>query len=201
MQITKEQLDKFVGYPVTQEMYDGLVQACEKYSINTPNRIACFLGQCAVESGSFTHLEENLNYRAQRLKEVWPKLYNDSNVAKYASNPKLIASRSYAGIIGNGDEMSQDGWKYRGRGVIQLTGKANYLAYARASGIDVLNNPDQVATMPVAMLSAGHYWHSRDLNQYADKLDFASITKRVNAGMLGHEDRVFASKKMLAILL
>lgn len=172
----------------------ALIPECaEKFHINTPLRLAHFLAQCGHESGGFKATQENLNYSAEGLSKIFHKYFPDEATATaYARQPQKIANRIYGNRMGNGDEASGDGWKYHGRGYIQLTGKDNYTAFAKASGADCVNNPDSVATT-YALLSAAWFWQSRSLNTSSDKgADDAvvtEITKKVNGGTLGLEDR------------
>ena len=171
---------------------------CDKYEINTALRLAHFLAQINHESGDMKRLEENLNYSAKRLLEVFPKYFDSYEIAlSYANKPKMIASRVYANRMGNGDEASGDGWRYRGKGIIQLTGKANYVAFDRflnANG-EIVSNPDLVAkNKEYAVLTAFFYWDSRKLNNLIDKdgnqyFVCKEITKRINGGYNGLDDR------------
>lgn len=171
---------------------------CEKYEINNALRLAHFLAQINHESGDMKRLEENLNYSAKRLLEVFPKYFDSYEIAlTYANKPNMIASRVYANRMGNGGEGSGDGYKYRGRGLIQLTGKANYVAFDRflnANG-EIVSNPDLVAkNKEYAVLTAFFYWDSRKLNNLIDKdgnqyFVCKEITKRINGGYNGLDDR------------
>lgn len=164
-----------------------------KFQINTPLRLAHFLAQCGHESGGFKATQENLNYSADGLRKIFGKYFPDDATANaYARQPQKIAARIYGGRMGNGDEASGEGWKYHGRGYIQLTGKDNYAAFSKAAGADCVNDPDSVATT-YALLSAAWFWQSRSLNASSDKgADIAvvtEITKKVNGGTLGLDDR------------
>lgn len=159
--------------------------------INTPLREAHFIAQLAHESGGFRYQKENLNYSEQGLRTTFAKYFPDDDVAhEYARNPEQIANRVYANRIGNGDEASGDGWRYRGRGLIQLTGKANYEACAAGTGIDLLDDPEQICEDHVVTVTvAGWFWQSNKLNPLADKDDIDAITKRINGGLNGLADR------------
>jgi putative chitinase len=171
----------------------------EKYNIDTPRRQACFIGQCAHESNNFKTLEENLHYSAAALMRTWPSRFPDVDTAKkYANNPEKIANKVYSGRMGNVEDG--DGWKYHGRGLIQLTGKDNYANCGSNVGVDFLGNPDLVATPEYAALTAGWYWNKRGLNQLADIYDIPSITQRINGGLLGLDDRKAKSDLALKIL-
>jgi putative chitinase len=190
MQITKEQLSQLIPKnPYLDQWYDALSVLLPDYEINTPNRIAAFIAQCAHESASFTALHENLNYRSETLSKVWPKKFPASIAEQYAHKPEAIANRAYASRMGNGDEASGDGWRYCGRGLIQLTGKDNYTAFADSIGITPEEVSDYVQTFEGAAQSACWFWESNNLNQYADSGDIETMTKRINGGTLGLEDR------------
>ncbi len=161
------------------------------YEINTPLREAHFIAQLAHESGGFEHQKENLNYSDKALRAVFGKYFPDEEIAKeYARQPEKIANRVYANRIGNGDEASGEGWKYRGRGLIQLTGKANYAKCAESIGSDLVNEPDLICQKPAVSVSvACWFWQSKNLNKFADEDDVTSITKRINGGLHGIEAR------------
>ena len=190
MQITKEQLSQLIPKnPYLDQWYEALSILLPDYEINTPNRIAAFIAQCAHESANFTALHENLNYRSETLSKVWPKKFPASVADQYAHKPEAIANRAYASRMGNGDESSGDGWRYCGRGLIQLTGKDNYTAFADSIGITPEEVSDYVQTFEGAAQSACWFWESNNLNQYADSGDIETMTKRINGGTLGLEDR------------
>lgn len=174
----------------------------DKFSIDNVNRQAAFFGQLAVESGQLMILGENLNYSAKRLTEVWPKRFPTLEVAKpYALNPEKLANKTYANRNGNGDEASGDGWRYRGAGFIQITGKTNYTACADYFGLDLKSTGDWLRTADGACLSAGWYWHTRNLNKYADLQDIVTITQRINGGTHGLDRRIAftnTAKKVLS---
>lgn len=177
----------------------------DKFSINTPLRMSHFLSQCAHESANFSIFKENLNYSADALLRVFPKYFKDKATADaYARQPEKIANRVYANRMGNGDEASGDGWKYRGRGAIQLTGKNNYAAFDKFVDDDILANPDLVATK-YAVTSAAFWWSNNGLNAVADKgatnADVTAVTKRVNGGTHGLADRQAKFDKYKSILL
>ena len=170
-----------------------------KYEINTPKRQAAFIGQCAHESNNFRTLEENLHYSAAALMRVWPSRFPDIGIAeKYANNPEKIANKVYAGRMGNTEES--DGWKYHGRGLIQLTGKENYGNCGSNLGLDFLGNPDWLVTSEYAALSAGWFWNKKGLNTLADSQDYETMTKRINGGLIGLEDRKAKIAKALSVL-
>ena len=145
-------------------VFDHLQKAFDKFSINTPLRASHFLAQVIHESANFKFLTENLNYSAERLKVIFPKYFPDNTSALYSRMPEKIASKIYANRMGNGDEVSKDGFKFRGRGYIQLTGKNNYTAFGKSINEDILSNPYKVATPEYGVLSAAWFWNSNKLN-------------------------------------
>jgi len=190
--VTESQLEAITKTTAEVAQYCEAVNAClQRYEMNTPLRATHFLAQIAHESGGFRYVEENLKYSAQALRSVFSKYFQDDAIASdYARQPQKIANRVYANRMGNGSELSGDGWRYRGRGLIQLTGKSNYTQYADARQVDVVQTPGLVATDPILATDvAGWYWKSRDLNRYADSDDIRAITKRINGGYNGLEDR------------
>jgi len=162
-----------------------------KFGIDTPLRVAHFIAQLAHESGSFKYSSENLNYSAKALRAVFGRYFPTEELAnEYAREPEKIANCVYANRMANGDEASGDGWKYRGRGLIQLTGKDNYTRCGSALKLDLVDQPNQLALDPnTAVAAAGWFWDMRHLNTYADQDDIKSITKRINGGYNGLEDR------------
>ena len=178
---------------------DPLNAACAKYDISTPVRQAFFIGQCAHESNNFKTLEENLHYSANGLMRTWPSRFPDINVAAvYANNPEKIANKVYAGRMGNTEDG--DGWKYHGRGLIQLTGRENYANCGSGLGVDLLGNPDWLLDPKYAALSAGWFWSKRGLNALADVKDCETMTKRINGGIIGLSDRKEKISKALYVL-
>lgn len=161
-----------------------------QYQINTPLRKAHFLAQITHESGCFKFTVENLNYSAKALYAVFRKYFPNMEMANnYARKPEQIANKVYADRMGNGNEASGDGWKYRGRGLIQLTGKDNYSKFANATGINTINNPKSLSEPQWALASACWFWTQRNLNRYADQNDLVMITKRINGGTNGLSSR------------
>lgn len=178
---------------------EALNNTFNKYQINTPKRKACFIGQCMHESGGFKFLRENLNYSAKALMATWPSRFPDQETAnQYERNPEKIANKVYGGRMGNTEDG--DGWKYIGRGLIQLTGKDNYAAASEALGEDLVSNPQLVEEPRVAALTAGWFWNKRGLNELADQMDIATMTRRINGGNLGIADRQEKINKVLTIL-
>jgi len=191
MEITQQQLGFCIGNnPYLEHWADALNKILPDYDITTPQRVAAFVAQSAHESGGFTALHENLNYRAVTLRKVFPKYFpTDEMAAQYAQQPERIANRVYGGRMGNGDEASGDGFRYCGRGLIQLTGKSNYQAFADSVQMPVEEVPAFLATFEGAIQSACWFWESNNLNQYADSGDILTMTKRINGGTIGLADR------------
>jgi putative chitinase len=189
---TKAQLKEMLPKnPYLQNWYDALDSILPEYDINTPQRVAAFLAQCAHESGGFVFLKENLNYKAASLRKVFPKYFPDDAIAAaYANKPEMIANRVYANRMGNGDEHSGDGFKYCGRGLIQLTGKDNYTFFAASIDVPVEEASEYLQTFEGAVQSACFFWDQNNLNQWADKGDILTLTKRINGGTIGLEDRI-----------
>ena len=175
----------------TQEWYHALVNNLPQYDINTPERVAAFIAQCAHESGGFRRLKENLNYKWESLRRVFPKYFPTDELAQeYAHKPEQIANKIYGSRMGNGDESSGDGFRYCGRGLIQLTGKNNYTKFAESMGMAVEEVPALLETYDGAVKSACWFWSSNNINQWADAGDILTMTKRINGGTIGLEDRI-----------
>jgi len=191
-QFTKEQLKEMIPKnPYVDQWYHALAEILPEYEINTPQRVAAFLAQCAHESGNFVFLKENLNYKAASLRKVFPKYFpDDATAAAYANKPEKIANRVYANRMGNGDEASGDGWRYCGRGLIQLTGKNNYTFFAGSLDIPIQEASEYLETFEGAVQSACFFWEQNKLNQWADTGDILTLTKRINGGTIGLEDRI-----------
>jgi len=189
--LTKEQLAQIIGKnPYLDHWFDALSRALPDYEINTPKRVAAFIAQCAHESGGFNFIKENLNYKAESLVRVWPRYFNAGNAAQYAHNQEKIANRAYAGRMGNGPEESGDGWKFCGRGLIQLTGRSNYQAFADSLQISIDDASEYLKTFEGCVQSACWFWEANNLNQFADSGDITTMTKRINGGTLGLDDRI-----------
>ena len=179
----------------------AIEDACALREINTPQRISDFLGQCGHETGGFTRLEENLNYSAQGLRATFGKYFSPSQANEYARAPDRIANRAYANRMGNGNEASGDGWKYRGRGLIQLTGYDNYLAYQEADPeCDCVAQPDLILQPRWAARSSAHYWRRHGLNELSDDGDFLELTKRINRAKLGLTERHALAERAMETL-
>jgi len=201
MAITQQQLAQILpGNPYIEHWCEALNKILPDYDITTPQRTAAFLAQCAHESGGFTALHENLNYRPETLCKVWPHYFNESNANDYAHQPEKIANRAYAGRMGNGDEASGDGWNYCGRGLIQLTGKNNYQAFADSIQTDISQIPAYLQTFEGAIQSACWFWENNNLNACADAGDIVKMTKIINGGTLGLDDRTARYNHALQIL-
>jgi putative chitinase len=176
---------------IGEQWVDALNETFQRFGILSPIQQASFIGQCGHECGQFKVLEENLNYKAETLMKLWKSRFPTIEVAnEYARNPKKIANKVYASRMGNRDESSGDGYRFRGRGCIQLTGHANYFHAGQACGEDFVMNPDLVATPKYAAMTAGWFWSTHKLNQYADSRDFLMMTKKINGGIIGLDDRI-----------
>jgi putative chitinase len=189
----KEHLASMIGKnPYLDYWYDALYQILPEYNINTPERVAAFIAQCAHESGNFRFLQENLNYKAESLTKTFKKYFPTLESAQpYAKKPQMIANKVYANRMGNGDEASGDGFRYLGRGLIQLTGKNNYTFFAASVGIENMDEcVEYLGTFEGAVQSACFFWENSNLNQWADKGDILTLTKRINGGTIGLEDRI-----------
>ena len=197
--VNKTQLEKL---HIGEQWVDALNETFQKFGIITPAQQASFIGQCGHECGNFKVLEENLNYRAETLMKLWKSRFPTIEIAnEYSRNPKKIANKVYASRMGNRDESSGDGFRFRGRGCIQLTGHANYFHAGKACGEDFVMNPDLVATPKYAAMTAGWFWNTHKLNQYADARDYVSMTKKINGGTIGLNDRVKHISHALEILI
>ena len=202
-QVAGLKLDKLKGH-VPQVVIDSIPEVASKFGINTPLRVAHFLAQCGHESGGFRVTQENLNYSAKGLNGIFRKYFpTEASAAAYARQPQKIANKVYANRMANGSEASGDGYKFRGRGYIQLTGRDNYTQFGKAIGVDIPNNPDLVASK-YALASAAWFWSKNGLNKLADagSSDTAvtSITKRVNGGTIGLADRIKHFKEYYHLL-
>ena len=187
---TPEQLAQIIpNNPYVAEWYDAISRILPDYEINTVPRVAAFLAQCAHESANFTALKENLNYTAASLSRVWPSRFPPAIAEKYAHNQEMIANRAYCDRMGNGPEESGDGWRYAGKGLIQLTGKDNYTRFAESIETPVEQLPEYLGTFEGAVQSACWFWETNGLNQFADAGDILTLTKRINGGTIGLEDR------------
>ena len=199
--LTLPQLKQMVNNKYIDHWYDAFQQLLPDYDINTPLRIAHFIAQCAHESGNFAFIEENLNYRAASLMNTFKKYFPSMDIAQqYEKKPERIANRVYANRMGNGDEASGDGYKYRGRGLIQLTGKDNYTFFAGSLGIPVEEAAAYMGTFEGAAQSACFFWEQNKLNRFADANDVKGLTKAINGGFIGLDDRIKHTEHALHVL-
>ena len=200
--LTKSQLREIIkGNPYIDHWYDALAQCLPDYDINTPNRVAAFMAQTAHESGGYRAIKENLNYRAASLRKTFPKYFPTDELANaYAQQQEKIANRVYANRMGNGPEESGDGYRYCGRGLIQLTGKSNYQAFADSLEITPEEVSEYLATFEGATQSACWFWESNNLNKWADSGDMVMLTKKINGGTIGLEDRIKHYNHVLHVL-
>jgi putative chitinase len=197
---------------------DAVVETCVEFEINTPQRVAAFLAQTSHESGGYTMLSENLNYKAATLAACWPnrfatlgpdkkpkkdekgKMIPTAVANSIAGKPELIANLVYSARMGNGPAESGEGWKFRGRGLKQLTGKDNYARCGRDLGVDLVGNPDLLLEPAYAARSAGWFWKSNSLSTFADKGDLEGMTKKINGGLIGYAERKAKYDKVLAAM-
>jgi len=197
---------------------DAVIETCAEFEINTPQRVAAFLAQTSHESGGYTMLSENLNYKAATLAACWPNRFATLGPDKkpkkdekgksiptavanaIAGKPELIANMVYSARMGNGPAESGEGWKFRGRGLKQLTGKDNYARCGRDLGIDLVGNPDLLLEPAYAARSAGWFWRSNSLSTFADKGDIEGMTKKINGGLIGYAERKAKYDKVLAAM-
>ena len=205
MELTKEQLRLIIPKnPFLDHWYHDLSQLLPDYDINTAERIASFLAQCTHESNDFTALKENLNYRPASLRKLFPTHFETDEIAEhYASLPnkqEAIANRMYANRMGNGDEASGDGYRYCGRGAIQITGKDNYFWFAASISITPEEASEYMQTFEGALQSACWFWENNNLNKWADAGDMDKMTHIINGGTIGIEDREARYAKILRIL-
>ena len=196
--VNAEQLQRL---HIGAEWVDALNETFSRFNITTNNQKAMFIGQCSHESGNFRLLQENLNYKAATLMKLWPKRFPTLEVAnQYAGNARAIANKVYADRMGNRDEASGDGYRFRGKGLVQLTGHSNHFHAGKALGVDFVMQPDLVATPKYAALTAGWFWETHKLNPPADALDYTKVTKIINGGTIGLDDRIKHVQHALAVL-
>jgi len=201
--VTAEQLQKLKINPALAAAMNETFQI---FHINTPVQQAAFIAQCGHESGNFTKLEEDLRYRGATLFKMFPKTPKRAwgfasleEAMGYQGHPERIASRIYGGRMGNRDEKSGDGWLYRGSGNIQLTGAANFFHAGKALGVDFVKNPDLVRTPEWGLKTAGWYWSTHKCNELAERKDWVGLTKAVNGGLIGFDDRVHHTNLALEV--
>lgn len=186
-----------VRHALAVQWLPHIIESAHRYQIDTsPRRVAAWLATIAHESARLTRVVENLNYSAEGLARTWPARYADmtgqpnASARRIARRPEDIANLTYAGRMGNGTAGSGDGWRYRGRGLIQITGRANYESTSVALGEDFVSQPEQLEQPHYAALSAAEWWHRNGCNQLADTGDMAEVTRRVNGGLTGLDDRL-----------
>jgi putative chitinase len=196
--VTAEQLAKM---HIDAKWVEPLNETFERFNISTPRQQAAFIAQCGHECANFKILEENLNYRAATLMKLWPKRFPTLDIAnQYAGQPKRIANKVYASRMGNRDEASGDGYRFRGRGCIQLTGHSGYYHAGQALGVDFVMNPDLVSTPKYAVLTAGWFWSTHGCNPLADAADWTGLTKRINGGTIGLNERISHTVHAMAVI-
>ena len=196
-----DQLKQMVKNPHITHWHGVLDQLLDDYEINTPLRVAHFVAQCAHESGNFVFIKENLNYKAASLQKIFGKYFPTAELAaQYANRPERIANRVYANRMGNGDETSGDGFRYCGRGLIQLTGKDNYTFFAGSLDISVEEASEYLATFEGSAQSACWFWEQNKLNRFADANDTKGLTRAINGGYIGLEDRMKHTEHALHVL-
>ena len=191
---------------IDPNLADYFNETFDRFDISTPARQACWIGQCGHECGNFRIMEENLNYRAATLLKLVPRTpkrawgFTPEEAAVYEKQPQRIANRIYSNRMGNRDEASGDGWRFRGAGFLQLTGHSNFWHASQALGEDFVMQPELVRTPKYAAMTAGWFWQTHRLNQYADSGDYLTLTKRINGGTIGLEDRKKHINEALHIL-
>jgi putative chitinase len=193
--------DQLQRMGIGPQWVDALNETFQRFGINTPIEQAAFIGQCGHECNNFRTLEENLNYRAATLMKLWPKRFPTIEVAnEYAGQPRKIANKVYASRMGNRDESSGDGYRFRGRGCLQITGSDNYHHAGQALGVDFWADPDLVSTPKYAALTAGWFWSTHKCNEIAQSQDWTRLTKIINGGTFGLEERIALTNTDIAIL-
>jgi len=201
--VTSDQLKQM---HIDPSLADAFNETFERFGILTPLQQASWIGQCGHECGNFKIMEENLNYRAATLLKLFPKTpkrawgFTPEEAAAYEKQPKKIANRIYSNRMGNRDEASGDGFRFRGSGFLQLTGHSNFYHAGKALGEDFVMQPELVRTPKYAAQTAGWFWQTHKLNQIADGRDFVTMTKRINGGTIGLDDRIKHINQALAVL-
>ena len=201
--VTSDQLKQM---HIDPSLADAFNETFERFGILTPLQQASWIGQCGHECGNFKIMEENLNYRAATLLKLFPKTpkrawgFTPEEAAAYEKQPKRIANRIYGNRMGNRDEASGDGWRFRGSGFLQLTGHSNFYHAGKALGVDFVMEPELVRTPKYAAQTAGWFWQTHKINQHADGRDFVTMTKRINGGTIGLDDRIKHINQALAVL-
>ena len=198
--------DQLKQMHIDPSLADAFNETFDKFNIYTPAQQASWIGQCGHECGNFKIMEENLNYRAATLLKLFPRTpkrawgFTPEEAAAYEKQPRKIANRIYGNRMGNRDEASGDGFRFRGSGFLQLTGHSNFFHAGKALGVDFVMEPELVRTPKYAAQTAGWFWQTHNLNQYADNRDFLTMTKRINGGTIGLEDRIKHITHAIAVL-
>ena len=198
--------DQLKQMHIDPSLADAFNETFDKFNIYTAPQQASWIGQCGHECGNFKIMEENLNYRAATLLKLFPKTpkrqwgFTPEEAAAYEKQPRKIANRIYGNRMGNRDEASGDGYRFRGSGFLQLTGHSNFFHAGKALGVDFVMEPELVRTPRYAAQTAGWFWQTHNLNQYADNRDFVTMTKRINGGTIGLEDRIKHITHAIAVL-
>lgn len=201
--VTAEQLQML---KIDPSLADAFNETFDRWGLTTRKQKAAFIGQCGHECGNFRILEENLNYRAATLLKLFPQTprrtwgFTPESAAEYERQPKRIANRIYSNRMGNRDEASGDGWRFRGSGWLQLTGHSNFYHAGQAIGVDFVMEPELVRTPKYAALTAGWFWSTHRCNRFADVEDWTALTKKINGGTIGLEDRIKHIKQALTVL-
>jgi putative chitinase len=198
--------DQLKQMHIEPSLADAFNETFERFGILTPLQQASWIGQCGHECGNFRIMEENLNYRAATLLKLFPLTpkrkwgFTPEEAAAYEKQPKRIANRIYGNRMGNRDEASGDGFRFRGSGFLQLTGHSNFYHAGKALGVDFVMEPELVRTPKYAAQTAGWFWQTHKINQHADGRDFVTMTKRINGGTIGLDDRIKHINQALAVL-
>jgi putative chitinase len=197
--VSVEQLQKL---GIGRQWVDALNGTFDRFGISLPQQQAAFIGQCGHECRNFTQMEEGLTYKAaDRLMRIFPRRFPTlESAAPYVNNPKALANNIYANRMGNRGPESGDGYRFRGRGCIQLTGHTNYYHAGQAIGVDLVKEPDLVATPQYAALTAGWFWSTHDCNRLSELQDWTGLTKKINGGTIGLNDRIHHTQLALSVL-
>lgn len=196
--VTADQLRKLKINPALADVFN---ETFARWNISTPIQQAAFIGQCGHESGNFTKLEEGVSYSAERLMKIWPKRFPTMESAQpYARNGRALANKVYGGRMGNREEKSDDGYRFRGSGWLQLTGHDNFYHAGKGCGVDFVMQPDLVRTPQYAAMTAGWFWATHKCNELAEARDWKKLTKVINGGDIGLADRIHHTEQALAVL-
>ena len=195
--VTAQQLKRL---KISEVWEPALNNTFERFGISTIRQQAAFIGQCGHECNNFRTLEENLNYRPATLMRIWSSRFPTMEEATRLSGPRAIANRVYANRMGNRDEKSGDGYRFRGRGCIQLTGYANYFHAGNALGVDLVQDPDLVATPEYAALTAGWFWSTHNCNALSEAANWTALTRKINGGTIGLKERVAHIEEAIHVL-